>query len=99
VAYINRDRNSWYYVVSNGRDPITNRRRQIKQRGFKTKEDAELAAMEIELQIKRGDYFQGENMKLQALYDEWIQTYSYTRKKEFNQKSKQFCKTFIKSMG
>lgn len=81
MAYINQERNSWYYVVSNGKDPITNKPRQIKKRGFKTKEEAELAAMEIELQIKRGDYFQGENMKFQALYDEWIQTYPFTRKR------------------
>ena len=81
MAYINQDKNSWYYVVSNGKDPITNKPRQIKKRGFRSEDEAKLAAMEIELQIKRGDYFQGENMKFQALYDEWIQTYPFTRKR------------------
>lgn len=80
MAYINKDKASWYYVVSNGVDPITNKPRQIKKRGFRSKQEAELAAMEVELQIKRGDYFQGENMKFQALYDEWISIYSLSRK-------------------
>ncbi|GEK32104.1 site-specific integrase [Kurthia zopfii] len=81
MAYINQDTSSWYFVVSNGKDPLTNKPRQIKRRGFKTRDDAELAALEVELQIKRGDYFQGENMKFQALYEEWIETYPFTRKK------------------
>lgn len=54
MAYINKDSASWYYVVSNGKDPITNKPRQIKKRGFKTEGEAELAAMEVELQIKGG---------------------------------------------
>jgi len=81
MAYISKDKASWYYVVSNGIDPITNKPRQIKKRGFKSGREAELAAMEVELQIKKGEYFQGENMKFQALYDEWIQMYPFTRKK------------------
>lgn len=96
MAYINKDKASWYYVVSNGKDPITNKPRQIKKRGFKTEQEAELAAMEVELQIKKGEYFQGENMKFQALYDEWIQTYSYTRKKSSTRNRNSSAKHLLK---
>lgn len=81
MAYINQDKASWYFVVSNGRDPVTNKPRQIKKRGFPTKEEASLAALEIELQIKKGQYFEGANMKFHTLYDEWIRAYSISRKK------------------
>ncbi|MDY0409735.1 Arm DNA-binding domain-containing protein [Virgibacillus soli] len=98
MAYINQDKSSWYFVVSNGKDPITNKPRQIKRRGFKTREEAELAALEIELQIKRGEYFQGENMKFQALYEEWIESYPFTRKKAPRETVKAL-PTFIKRVG
>ncbi len=81
MASIKKEGTSWYFVVSNGVDPVTFKPRQIKKRGFNTKEEAELAAMEVELQIKKGLFFKGENMKFQLLYDNWIEEYSYTRKK------------------
>ncbi|WP_340084232.1 site-specific integrase [Siminovitchia sp. FSL H7-0308] len=95
MAYINQDKSSWYFVVSNGRDPITNKPRQIKRRGFKTREEAELAALEVELQIKRGEYFQGENMKFQALYEEWIESYPFTRKKSSTRNRKSSAKHLL----
>lgn len=95
MAYINQDKSSWYFVVSNGKDPITNKPRQIKRRGFKTREEAELAALEVELQIKRGEYFQGENMKFQALYEEWIESYPFTRKKSSTRNRKSSAKHLL----
>lgn len=95
MAYINQDKSSWYFVVSNGKDPITNKPRQIKRRGFKTREEAELTALEIELQIKRGEYFQGENMKFQALYEEWIESYPFTRKKSSTRNRKSSAKHLL----
>lgn len=95
MAYINQDKSSWYFVVSNGRDPITNKPRQIKRRGFKTREEAELAALGVELQIKRGEYFQGENMKFQALYEEWIESYPFTRKKSSTRNRKSSAKHLL----
>lgn len=80
MASIGRDGASWYYVVSNGTDPITFKPRQIKKRGFKTKEEAEIAAMEVELLIKKNEFFKGENMKFISLYEEWLESYPYTRK-------------------
>lgn len=95
MAYINQDTSSWYFVVSNGKDPITNKPRQIKRRGFKTREEAELAALEVELQIKRGEYFQEENMKFQALYEEWIESYPFTRKKSSTRNRKSSAKHLL----
>lgn len=80
MASIGKDGASWYYVVSNGTDPITFKPKQIKKRGFKTKEEAEIAAMEVELLIKKNEYFKGENMRFGALYEEWLESYPYTRK-------------------
>lgn len=97
MAYIKEDNGSWYFVVANGKDPITFKPRQIKKRGFKSKEEAELAAMEIELQIKKGEFFKGENMKFQALYDEWIETYPYTRKQSSTRNRIQSAKHLLKA--
>ena len=97
MAYINNENDSWYFVVSNGKDPVTFKPRQIKKRGFKTKKEAELAAMEVELQIKKGEFFKGENMKFQSLYDEWIETYPYTRKKSSTRNRKQSAKHLLKA--
>lgn len=80
MASIGKDGASWYYVVSNGTDPITFKPKQIKKRGFKTKEEAEIAAMEVELLIKKNEYFKGENMRFGALYEDWLESYPYTRK-------------------
>ncbi|MGX4670579.1 Arm DNA-binding domain-containing protein [Cerasibacillus sp. JNUCC 74] len=95
MAYINQDKSSWYFVVSNGKDPITNKPRQIKRRGFKTREEAELTALEVEPQIKRGEYFHGENMKFQALYEEWIESYPFTRKKSSTRNRKSSAKHLL----
>lgn len=97
IAYIRDENGSWYFVVSNGKDPITFKPKQIKKRGLKTKEEAELAAMEIELQIKKGEFFKGENMKFQSLYDEWIETYPYTRKQSSTRNRIQSAKHLLKA--
>jgi len=95
MASIKKDGASWYFVVSNGKDPITFKPRQIKKRGFKTKKEAELAALEVELQIKKGEFFKGENMTFQSLYDEWMETYPYTRKKSSTRNRKQSAKHLL----
>lgn len=97
MASIKKDGSSWYFVVSNGKDPITFKPRQIKKRGFKTKKEAELAALEVELQIKKGEFFKGENMTFQSLYDEWMETYPYTRKKSSTRNRKQSAKHLLKA--
>lgn len=99
MAYINQDKASWYFVVSNGKDPITNKPRQIKKRGFRSKEEATLAALEVELQIKKGKYFEGENMKFQTLYDEWIRVYSLSKKKSTVRNREYSAKHFLKVWG
>lgn len=99
MASIGRDGASWYYVVSNGTDPITFKPRQIKKRGFKTKEEAEIAAMEVELLIRKHEYFKGENMSFQALYEEWIESYALDRKQSSVDCRKKSLKCLLKAWG
>ena len=99
MASIGRDGASWYYVVSNGTDPITFKPRQIKKRGFKTKEEAEIAAMEVELLIRKHEYFKGENMSFQALYEEWIESYALARKQSSVDCRKKSLKILLEKWG
>lgn len=40
---VKRDKSGWYFIVDRGPDPVTNKRRQVRRRGFATKKEAEFA--------------------------------------------------------
>lgn len=44
---VKRDAGSWYYVVDLGVDPLTGKRRQLRKRGFRLKEEAQKKLTEV----------------------------------------------------
>jgi hypothetical protein len=43
MGQIKKEGSSWYFVAELGKNPITGKRKRKKQRGFKTKREAEAA--------------------------------------------------------
>src|SRR3954470_8830964 len=46
----------WWFVVDAGRDPLTGKRRQVKRRGFKTREEARQALTKAQDDLDRGTF-------------------------------------------
>lgn len=55
---VKKDGKSWYYVVDVG---INGKRKQKKQRNFKTKKEAEKALAEINYELNKGTYIEPSN--------------------------------------
>jgi integrase len=64
---------SWCYVVDAGTDPATAKRRQIKRRGFRTRDEAEAALSERMAELRGGRYVVPSRLTLAAyLVDRWL---------------------------
>lgn len=77
---VNKDKKTgkYFYIVNIGIDidPLTDRRKQKKKRGFTTKKEAENALTKLLSEVHTGTYV--ELSKL--LYDEYLESWFNTKK-------------------
>lgn len=70
----------WRFVIDNGKDPITGKRRQTSRRGFKTKREAQEVAHELEREIKEsGNIFKNKEITFYEFCDIWLDIYRNQR--------------------
>lgn len=68
--------NTWSYMIELPPDPLTGKRRQKGNGGFKTEEEAELAKLEKIIEIKKGLYKPDSKMTVAEYLDFWLDNYS-----------------------
>ncbi|MEH7523876.1 site-specific integrase [Bacillus sp. JJ1503] len=71
---IKKDKNTglFYYVVDIGKEPITGKRRQKKKRGFKSKEEAEVALAKLISNSRQSTAVSQSNMTLNEYMIQWF---------------------------
>jgi integrase len=74
MGQIKKEGSSWYFVAELGSDPITGKRRRKKQRGFKTKRDAEKALALMEAEVYKGTYFEPSSMLIKEHMNDWFKS-------------------------
>lgn len=72
MGYVKKEGSSWYFVAELGVDPLTGKRKRKKQRGFKTKKDAEKALALIEAEVFKGTYFEPSSIHFKDHLYEWF---------------------------
>ncbi|SOC39074.1 site-specific integrase [Ureibacillus acetophenoni] len=70
----------WLFIIDTGIDPETGKRQQAKRRGFKTKKEAQQAALELEQQLANGISLNHNKLTYQDVYEEWFSTHVKTIK-------------------
>ena len=65
-------------VVYGGRDPLTDKKRWIHKRGFRTKKEATLAASRITVKADEGGLITGVKKSFSQVYEEWYAGYINT---------------------
>lgn len=77
MASIKKDdkTNTYYFVIDLPRDPVTNKRRQKKRRGFKTKKEAQAAATALEYELQNGVYVQETKLSFKDFSEQWLNYY------------------------
>lgn len=71
---------TWYFVMDDGHDPRTGKRRQIKRRGFKTKKEAEEAYSQLKSKLASGLVLDKEKILFSDLQKLWYREYQKTVK-------------------
>ncbi|MGG3889601.1 tyrosine-type recombinase/integrase [Metabacillus fastidiosus] len=74
MGQIRKEGSSWYFVAELGTDPLTGKRKRKKQRGFKTKKDAEKALALIEAEVYKGTYFEPSNTSYKEHILDWYKS-------------------------
>jgi hypothetical protein len=72
MGQIKKEGSTWYFVAELGRDPVTGKRKRKKQRGFKTKKEAEKALAFIEAEVYKGTYLEPSSTYFKEHLQEWI---------------------------
>ncbi|MCP8970467.1 site-specific integrase [Ectobacillus ponti] len=72
MGSVKKDGSTWYFVAELGTDPLTGKRKRKKQRGFKTKRDAEKALALVEAEVLKGTYFEPSSLLYQDHLREWF---------------------------
>lgn len=62
----------WLVQISVGKDPITGKYKSTTRRGFKTKNEAEVAARAILTQHSRGTFITENTITFEEVYNEWM---------------------------
>lgn len=63
----------WSFTVDIGVDPITNKRKQKTVSGFSSKKEAQIAAEELERQVRNKTYINETDQTLNQVIDEWVE--------------------------
>ncbi|NMF01279.1 tyrosine-type recombinase/integrase [Aneurinibacillus aneurinilyticus] len=69
---VEKEGNSWFYVVDLGKDEYGKRKRK-KKRGFKTKKEAQQALTKLLHEVNTGAYVEPSNMKYESYLHEWLE--------------------------
>ncbi|MHA6481312.1 site-specific integrase [Paenibacillus sp. strain BS8-2] len=69
---------TWSYTVEGQRDPVTGERKQITKGGFRTKEDAKVAAARVETELEDGTYVKPTRKTFKEFTEEWLKYYAAT---------------------
>ncbi|WP_207671429.1 Arm DNA-binding domain-containing protein [Clostridium thermarum] len=94
MGHLRKRGKGWEYVVCLGRDPITGNLKQKSKGGFKSKESAKTAMMELELKVSKDQYFETEEMTLKEYLEYWFDAYpSVNVAPSTLKRYKEFCNT------
>ncbi|MFD3261913.1 tyrosine-type recombinase/integrase [Paenibacillus lentus] len=66
---------TWSFTANCGTDPVTGERIQIPGSGYKTRQEAWDACVEIELQYKKGTYVKGKKVSFREFSEDWLKHY------------------------
>lgn len=78
--YETKEGKRWLFKATLGTDPLTGKRKQVTRQGFRTKAEANKAAMKMELSFSEGAYISNENTTFQEVFEQWYSTHSKTVK-------------------
>lgn len=78
MASIKKRGSTWQYTINNYEN---GKRKPIVKGGFKTKKEAQLAAAEIETQMKKGQHVVIKEIPFSRYFAEWIELYKSNRYK------------------
>lgn len=71
-GYFRKRNDKWSYTVDIGRDPLTGKRKQKTQSGFKTKKEAQLACAEYITKIEKEGFVDTKKITLSQFMREYI---------------------------
>lgn len=74
----------WLLIMDAGIDPKTGKRQQVKRRGFKTKKEAQLAAVKLEQELVSGISLSNNNLTYQDVFNQWFSNHTQTIKPSTN---------------
>ncbi|QAS52355.1 tyrosine-type recombinase/integrase [Halobacillus litoralis] len=80
MANFRKRGSKWYFQIYTGIDPSTGRKKFTSKGGFKTKKEAQMAAVEVEKEVFENTYVQEQNITFQEFTLEWIKNYRETAK-------------------
>jgi integrase len=71
----------WMFIIENGIDPQTGKRRRVVRRGFKKQKEAKDAAKELEYQLGLRNLDTKGNITFEEMAEEWLSVYGLTDRK------------------
>lgn len=72
---VRKDGSSWSYLVCVGKDPLTNKYKYKRKRGFKTKKECEVALAQLITELDKGTTIDNDKMIISDYLDYWLETY------------------------
>lgn len=93
MASISKRGKAWQFAISNY---VDGKSRPIKRSGFKTKKEAELAAAELELQLKNGVAFHKDKTPFYVYFDKWVDLYKKDKISDMTMKHYAYTSNLIK---
>lgn len=72
---IRKDGSTWSYLICIGKDPITQKYKYKRKRGFNKKKECEVALAQLITEIDKGMIIDNEKMTLSEYLDYWLETY------------------------
>ncbi|QDX91426.1 site-specific integrase [Brevibacillus laterosporus] len=94
--YTTKDGAKWLYKTYTTTDPITGKKKQTTKRGFKTKKEAQLDAIQFEQDIANGLYSPSSKVvTFEDVYQQWFEIHSKTIKRSTQKSIKSLFKNQI----
>ncbi|TPG84983.1 site-specific integrase [Brevibacillus laterosporus] len=94
--YASKDGIKWLYKIYTTTDPITGKKKQTTKRGFKTKKEAQLDAIQFEQDIANGLYSPSSKVvTFEDVYQQWFEIHSKTIKRSTQKSIKSLFKNQI----
>ncbi|QOS97926.1 site-specific integrase [Brevibacterium sp. JNUCC-42] len=94
--YASKDGIKWLYKIYTTTDPITGKKKQTTKRGFKTKKEAQLDAIQFEQDIANGLYSPSSKVvTFEDVYQQWFEIHAKTIKRSTQKSIKSLFKNQI----